>query len=48
MRLGYRPTIKSKKDKVQKYNTHFLETTNFKMIETTSNQLGSLGRLIYT
>ena len=45
MRLDDRPTIKSKMDKVQKYNSHFLKTTNFKLIESTSYQLGSLGRL---
>ena len=44
MRLDERPTIKSKKDKVQKNFYHFLKTTNFKFFETTSYQLGSLGR----
>ena len=34
MRLGDRPTIKSKKDKVPKYNSFFLKITNFKLIET--------------
>ena len=34
MPLGDRPTIKSQKDKVQKYNSLFLKTTNFKLIET--------------
>ena len=48
MPLDDRSTKKEQKDEVQKYNSLFLKTHNFKLIETTSYQLGSLGRLIYT
>ena len=48
MQLGDRPTIESKKGKDRKNNPHFLKTTNFKLIETTSYQVGLLSRLFYT